>query len=260
MADNGAGGPSGTRAFERRLLLLVDAKRYGAADALTQHQFQEAIQRLLEEAADAAGLHWERWQTQQGGDSLFAALPKGASEPALVDPFMRTLDAGLRSFNHGRERAAWLRLRAAAHFGSASPGPNGFVGPAPVELGRICDSVALRAALTAAPDACLAVGISAGIFNDVVREAYTTLRADEFREVLIEEKEHRGRAWIRVPGADVWQLDLAGCAAAGPGRAASAPADRQGPKPSPPAPREATVIHHFHGPVHADGAHFGISN
>ncbi|MCX4665638.1 hypothetical protein OG453_02935 [Streptomyces sp. NBC_01381] len=189
--------------FGRRLLLAVDAEGYGRADVLTQREFQEAIARLSGEAADAAGLDRARWVTQEGGDSLFAVLPAdlGAAEPVLVDAFMRGLDAGLRAFNHNRVRQAWLRLRAAVHFGPASLGANGFVGSAPVEIGRILDSTALRTALAEASDACLAVGVSAVVFHDVVRgEAYTSLRKDEFRQVRVEEKEYRGEAWIWVPG------------------------------------------------------------
>ncbi|WP_209446243.1 hypothetical protein [Streptomyces sp. MZ04] len=189
--------------FGRRLLLAVDAEGYGRADVLTQREFQEAIARLSGEAADAAGLDRARWMTQEGGDSLFAVLPADAdaAEPVLVDAFMRGLDAGLRAFNHNRVREAWLRLRAAVHFGPASLGANGFVGSAPVEIGRILDSRALRSALAEASDACLAVGLSAVVFDDVVRgEAYTSLREDEFRQVRVEEKEYRGEAWIWVPG------------------------------------------------------------
>ncbi|MFC8666271.1 hypothetical protein [Streptomyces sp. NPDC057199] len=226
MTKNGVGGSGGMASFGRRLLLAVDAKGYGGVDVLTQRQFQEAIPRLLGEAADAALLDRERWVTQEGGDSVFAVLPEGASEPALVDTFMRTLDAGLRAFNHGRMRQSRLRLRAAVHFGSASPGANGFVGPAPVEIGRILDSAALRAALSAAPDACLAVGVSATVFHDVVQEAYTTLRADEFREVLIEEKEYRKPAWIWVPGTGIRQPDREETATGGAGEPTGRDADR----------------------------------
>ncbi|KUL26387.1 hypothetical protein [Streptomyces regalis] len=195
--------------FERRLLLSVDAEGYGRADEVTQREFQEAIKRLLGEAAGAARLDRRRWVTQEGGDSLFVVLPEDASEPVLVDTFMRGLDAGLRTFNHNRKRETWLRLRAAVHFGPASLGANGFVGPAPVELGRIRDCAALRAALVKASDACLAVGLSESVFHDVVKAAaYTSLRAEEFRHVRVEEKEYRGEAWIWVPGTDVRQLDL----------------------------------------------------
>ncbi|MCZ4509125.1 hypothetical protein O3Q52_13105 [Streptomyces sp. ActVer] len=209
MATNGKDGPGGAGAFARRLLLSVDAKGYGGADTVRQHQFQEAIVRLLELASDAAGLNREKWLTQEGGDSLFAVLPEGASEPALVDAFMRSLEASLRAFNIGRETEAWLRLRAAVHFGETSPAANGFAGSAPVEIGRIRDCAALRAALDQLSEAPLAVGLSATVFRDVVQgKAYTTIRENEFREVPVKEKEYRGAAWIWVPGADVRQVDL----------------------------------------------------
>ncbi|MEV6593152.1 hypothetical protein [Streptomyces acidicola] len=209
MATNGKDGPGGAGAFARRLLLSVDAKGYGGADTVRQHQFQEAILRLLELAADAAGLDREEWLTQESGDSLFAVLPEGSSEPALVDAFMRSLEASLRAFNIGREPEAWLRLRAAVHFGETSPAANGFAGSAPVEIGRIRDCAALRAALDQLSEAPLAVGLSATVFRDVVQgKAYTTIRENEFREVPVKEKEYRGAAWIWVPGADVRQVDL----------------------------------------------------
>ncbi|MGW0145995.1 hypothetical protein ACWEGS_19715 [Streptomyces sp. NPDC004822] len=250
--------------FGRRLLLAVDAKGYGGVDVLTQRQFQEAIQRLLAEAAQAAGLERERWATQEGGDSVLAVLPDGASEPALVDPFMRHLDAGLRAFNHGRRPEAWLRLRSAVHFGTASPAPTGFVGRAPVETGRILDSAPLRSALAAVPDACLAVGVSATVFNDVVREAYTTFRAQEFREVRIAEKEYAGRAWLWVPGADLHALDLgggeggtAGEGSASDGRGGEAVGARP---PNAPTAPSTTVVTVNTGTINAERAVFGIHN
>jgi hypothetical protein len=277
--------------FGRRLLLAVDAKGYGGVDVVTQRQLQEAIQRLLGESAAAAGLARERWQTQVGGDSVFAVLPEGASEPGLVDPFMRHLDAGLRDFNRNRVREAWLRLRAAVHFGTAAPAANGFEGRGPVEIGRMLDSRVLRAALAAAPDACLALAVSATVFNDVIGEAYTTIRAQDFREVRIAEKEYAGRAWIWVPGYDAKSLglgpeslggesaggaagadetaggggtrDAGGAAATGaPGSAGGGTAESVRPQsaPSAPTPVSDTVVQVFSGgTINAHGAVFGIS-
>ncbi|MCX4800246.1 hypothetical protein OG594_00905 [Streptomyces sp. NBC_01214] len=247
---NGLDGWGGMGEFERRLLLSVDAEGYGRADEVTQGEFQEAIPRLLGRAADAARLDRGRWVTQEGGDSLFAVLPAGASEPGLVDAFMRRLDAHLRTFNHNRNRKAWLRLRAAVHFGPASLGANGFVGQTPVELRRILDCAALRAALVQAPDVCLAVGVSERVFLDVVKAgAYTSLRAEEFRHVRVEEKDHRGEAWIWAPGTDVRRLDL------GP-----APEPAPEPEPEPavapagPAGREAPRGDVYHQHVAPGGA------
>ncbi|MEU3901061.1 hypothetical protein [Streptomyces sp. NPDC045251] len=209
MATKGENGSDGARAFKRRLLLAVDAKGYGGVDTSTQRQFQEAITWTVREAADAAGLKRAKWKTQEGGDSLFAVLPERASEPDLVDAFMRTLEAALRSFNSDRAPQVRLRLRAAVHFGETAKGPNGYVGSAPVEIGRIRDCAALRAALDRTPDACLAVGLSATVFQDVVQgKPYTTLAESEFLKVPVREKEYRGAAWVWLPGGDVRTLDL----------------------------------------------------
>ncbi|MDT0403249.1 MULTISPECIES: hypothetical protein [Streptomyces] len=243
--------------FRRRLLLAVDAKGYGRVDVVTQRQLQGAIQELLAVSADASGLERERWETQVGGDSVLAVLPEGASEPHLVDPFMRHLDAGLREFNHVRVREAWLRLRVAVHFGTAARAANGFEGRAPVEIGRMLDSAPLRAALDAAPDACMALAVSSTVFNDVIREAYTTIRAREFHEVAIEEKEYAGRIWIRVPGHD-GPVSRPGTAEPAQGRAKGGePPDVRPSNAS--TPSGDTVVQVISGTVHAPGAVFGIS-
>lgn len=195
----------GMGAFGHRLLLAVDAEPYGTTGMVTQRQFQDAFA-LLGAAADAAGLDRTRWATQDAGDSLLAILPEGTSEAGLVDIFMRQLDASLRDFNHGR--VGQLRLRAAVHVGAVAPGANGFVGRGAVEIGRLLDCADLRTALAPGSDACLAVAVSATVFEAVVQPGNTSVRADEFRYVLIEEKEYQGRVWIWVPGIGARSLGV----------------------------------------------------
>ncbi|MEY2229264.1 hypothetical protein [Streptomyces sp. BF23-19] len=194
--------------FDRRLLLAVDARGYGSADTARQRDIQTVLPRLLADAAEAAGLDRASWVRQAAGDSEFAVLPAGSGEQALVEPFMRRLDAGLRAYNRDRVPAARLALRAAVHFGPASEAPNGFVGPGPVEVSRVLESDPLRRALAAAPDAALAVALTAPIFTELVAQGYTNFRPEEFREVVVEKKEYRGRAWLWVSGCDVHTLDL----------------------------------------------------
>ncbi|MFE7549440.1 hypothetical protein [Streptomyces gardneri] len=194
--------------FDRRLLLAVDARGYGSADTARQREIQTVLPRLLSEAAEAAGLDRASWVRQSAGDSEFAVLPAGSDEQALVEPFMRRLDAGLRAHNRDRVPGARLALRAAVHFGPASPAPSGFAGPGPVEVARVLESDPLRRALAEAPDAALAVALTAPLFTELVAQGYTNFRPDEFREVVVEKKEYRGRAWLWVPGYDVHALDL----------------------------------------------------
>lgn len=194
--------------FDRRLLLAVDARGYGSADTARQREIQTVLPRLLSEAAEAAGLDRASWVRQAAGDSEFAVLPAGSDEQALVEPFMRRLDAGLRAHNRDRVPGARLALRAAVHFGPASEAPNGFAGPGPVEVSRILESDPLRRALVVAPDAALAVALTTPVFTELVAQGYTNFRPEEFREVVVAKKEYRGRAWLWVPGYDVHALDL----------------------------------------------------
>ncbi|WP_030711971.1 hypothetical protein [Streptomyces sp. NRRL S-237] len=210
--------------FDRRLLLAVDARGYGSADTARQRDIQTVLPRLLADAAEAAGLDRDSWVRQAAGDSEFAVLPADSGEQALVEPFMRRLDAGLRAYNRDRVPAARLALRAAVHFGPASEAPNGFVGPGPVEVSRVLESDPLRRALAAAPDATLAVALTAPIFTEVVAQGYTNFRPEEFREVVVEKKEYRGRAWLWVSGCDVHTLDL-GEPGAGAGAVAGSDSD-----------------------------------
>ncbi|WP_069765316.1 hypothetical protein [Streptomyces sp. LUP47B] len=200
MAAEGVDGPGGRGAFGRRLLLAVDVHGYGRVDKTMQRQFREQMTRLLDEAADGAGLNRARWSMQEGGDSLFAVLPETVSYPALLGDFMVMLYAGLRALNRDRTAQARLRLRVAVHVGSVSLGANGFNGLALVEIGRILNCAALRNAMAVAPDASLAVAVSATVFRDAVQGGSTVIGPEEFRQVPVEEKEYRGEAWVWVPG------------------------------------------------------------
>ncbi|MGW2109678.1 hypothetical protein [Streptomyces sp. NPDC001948] len=268
--------------FNRRLLLAVDARGYGSADTARQRVIQTELPRLLADAAEAAGLDRGTWARQPGGDSEFAVLPTGSDEQALVEPFMRRLDAGLRAHNRDRVPEARLALRVAVHFGPASEAPSGFVGPGPVEVSRILEGEPLHRALAAAPDAGLVVALTAPVFTELVAQGYTNFRPEEFREVLVEKKEYRGRAWLWVPGYDVHRLDLGEHGRDG-GRSAVEPAGPVEPdavaepeKPAKPADPASTpdapvtggapvtnkiVNNHIHAPLHTDGnIVFGFSD
>lgn len=254
--------------FDRRLLLAVDARGYGSADTARQREIQTTLPRLLTEAAEAAGLDRASWVRQAAGDSEFAVLPAGSDEQALVEPFMRRLDAGLRAHNRDRVPGARLALRAAVHFGPASEAPNGFVGPGPVELARVLEGDPLRRALTAAPDAALAVALTAPVFTELVAQGYTNFRPEEFREVVVEKKEYRGRAWLWVPGYDVHALDLGdpepgsgtgSDADAGSGSVAGSGSAAAQAEPAAAASRGDSATNNLYGTVINGNVVFGIS-
>lgn len=126
----------------------------------------------------------------------------------MVDDFVRELDQALAGYNRGRAAHQRLRLRLALHHGVAYPGANGIPGQGVVLLSRLLNSKPAHEALEAAPEAHLAVILSALIYEDVVLQRHTSLRPGDFRRVQVLEKELTADAWLRVPGVDVHRLDL----------------------------------------------------
>ena len=84
------------------------------------------------------------------------------------------LRGALFRLNRDRKDEARLRLRLAVHFGVAKPGPNGYQGPGPVVLSRLCDSGPLKRVLMES-GADLAVVFSRQIYADTIASGLTLL-------------------------------------------------------------------------------------
>ncbi|MFE2064941.1 hypothetical protein ACFXDH_21515 [Streptomyces sp. NPDC059467] len=246
------------KGFSRRPLLAVDAQGYGRSSPLRQHWIQEAVPRVLDEAAEEVGFDRAAWLTQVAGDSALSILPVEESEPRLVDDFMRHLDSAIQGVNDGRQPDAWLQLRAAVHYGPVTLAASGFSDRGTVEVARIRDSRPLRQALRLSAGARLAVAVSREVFNTVVVSAYTTLRTAEFREVRVREKEFDDTVWIRVLGGDVHGLGDLGDPGGDepPPGGGPAPGGTPGPGPDPAPGQQA--VQNFNATV--EGPVIGIQN
>jgi hypothetical protein len=241
--------------FERRLLLSVDAKGYGKGTGRRHGIVQKALVKVLDDAAERAGLARADWQRQPGGDGELAVLPSSEREPRVVDDFIRHLLAALRRNNRDATPEQRLRLRAAVHFGPTMPEVNGFKGSGPVVVSRLCGCRPLRDALEAT-GTDLAVILSDQVFRDTVVQEHTSLEASDFVRVRVREKEYDDTAWILVPGHDVHALRL--------------PADDTAAEADPPEPAAAStggdtgaahksVKNVLNGGVDARGAVFGFN-
>ncbi|MEW2354879.1 hypothetical protein [Spirillospora sp. NPDC029432] len=238
-------------AFERRPMISVDATGYGSGDDQRQADIQAGLLDVLERAAASAGLDRDGWERQGAGDGEFSVLLPQTAEGRLVGDFPRHLAAFLDRRNGDAPWENRLRLRLAVHHGTAIADVNGRSGQGPVEVARLCDSPPLRAALKESR-ADLAVMLSDRIFTDVVRHGHAlSVAPEDFREVKVEVKEFRERAWLWIPrGRDVHSLTLALPPAEAP--APKAEGDR-------PVPKESASVHNeFHERVDARGANFGF--
>jgi len=191
----------------RHVLISVDAKGYGGATARGHQRIQEGLLRVLDQAAERAGLARRTWTRQPGGDGELAILPPSEPEPKVVEDFPRALASALRVHNRDLHPRFRLRLRLAVHHGVALPAPNGYAGDGPVAVSRLCDSRPLKDAL-AASGADLAVVYSRRVVDDVIRQELTGLSTEALREVRVVRKEFDEPAWIWIPEGDVNALAL----------------------------------------------------
>jgi hypothetical protein len=81
-------------AFERHLLVAVDAVGYGQGNDQDHFAMQSGIKTVLNEAASAAKLDRSRWLLQGAGDGELAILPLDELEPLVVDAYARQRTCG----------------------------------------------------------------------------------------------------------------------------------------------------------------------
>jgi hypothetical protein len=238
--------------------LSVDAQGYGRAHDRGQNAIQDELLDVLAAAAAAADLDRRAWHRQGSGDGELALIATGEpdTEARVVDELARELAAVLFRRNCDQPAERRFRLRLALDHGLARAASNGFAGRAVVTVSRLVGCQPLRQALTAAPDANLAVILSRQVYSELVLGGHTRLAPTDFRRVPVSEKELTDEAWLRVPGADVHGLRLDPDPAGIP--TGSTPAAR---RERPDAGRGGqVVVNKFAGAVNASHGVIGIRN
>lgn len=234
---------AGDNAFERRLLVAVDAAGYGGGDDQEHFALQSGLTAALNESAAAVGLRRNLWLKQAMGDGELAILPHDEPEPVVVDDFIRQLDAALADRNRDAPPRARIRLRVAIHFGAAMAADNGYAGQGVVAVSRLLDSLPVRNTLAGSPDANVAVILSRQVFNDVVRQGHVSFPETALAKVRVQVKEYQDEAWVMVVGV-------------GSANPRDEPSESR--EDSSSAAAQA-ISQHFHGDVHAPRSVFGIS-
>lgn len=235
-------------AFERRLLVAVDAVGYGRGNDQDHFAMQGGLKTVLNEAASAAKLDRSRWSLQGAGDGELAILPVDEPEPLVVDAYARQLDVRLTTHNAALPAERRIQLRMAVHFGAAMSAENGYAGQGVVAVSRLVDSPPVREALLAAPDATLVLALTRQVFEDVVRQGHVSFSAADFTRVPVQVKEFQDEAWIRLFGTHSAAAPGSG------GTGTAAPANRRDAA----APVASGFVQTFHD-TDARGSVFGIS-
>lgn len=184
-----------------RFVIGVDIQRYSARVMRRQGLLQRELDRILDEAAEAAGVSRTKWHRIDGGDGEMAVLPADVDLLAVVRRFVSELDLRLADHNEDHVAQTRIRLRVAMHSGVLTPRSHGYTGPALIVLQRLLDSAPVRAAMTEVPDAHLAQIISASVYERAVVPELGGLRPRQFREVKVDlpTKEFHEIAFLHVP-------------------------------------------------------------
>ncbi|HEU5158555.1 MAG TPA: GUN4 domain-containing protein [Streptosporangiaceae bacterium] len=199
-----------------RFVIGVDIQRFSSRVVRAQMLLQRELNRILDAAAEEAGISRSRWICRAEGDGEVAALPADVDLLAAVRKFVTELDTRLADHNEDHSPKTRIRLRVAMHMDTLIEGDLGYAGAAFVVLRRLLDSTPVRDALRRDPEVNLAQIISASLFEKVVVPELGGLRPRQFQEVLVDlpAKDFRQTAYLYVPGAHAGRLSHPRVAAA----------------------------------------------
>ncbi|MGP4024031.1 tetratricopeptide repeat protein [Actinomadura sp. 3N407] len=182
----------------RSLCAGLDIKGWSRRLVPEQIRAQQALVSVALAACREAGLP-ERI-VQSSGDGVLIMPPSDIDESAVIPALVAELEVALRQENRLLAEAARIRLRLALTSGLVTPGPAGFNGTAVIDCFRLLDSPPVKAALEDFPRAQLAVIVSDHLFQDVIRNGFRSLRAEDFWRVrsTVAGKGFSMDAWLYV--------------------------------------------------------------
>jgi hypothetical protein len=197
-----AGNTQGKQVLTRCLHVAFDAEAYSARTTLEQRDLQQRISDVLYRAIASIGLEPRVFQLQPQGDGGLLRLPAAIDEAAAVSGLIRELRTELATVNRELIARAQVRMRLAFFVGLSQDAALGFAGDAPVHVGRLVNSSALRERLKSATHSSLAVIIPDTLFQELVANRLRGLDPSEWElaHVVDAAKNFACAAWLTVPG------------------------------------------------------------
>jgi hypothetical protein len=184
-----------------RFAIGIDIEKYSPRNARQQLKTQDALDVLLNEAAQAAGLDRDAWERNLGGDGEIDILPADTDLEKVLGAFVSQLDSRLRTYNDDHSEIMQIRLRVAVHASMTMPGPLGHAWHAPVEVSRLLNSGELTQALKDASGVNLAMLVSKLVHGLVAQAGYPSVQAAQFQPLRVNDpdKGFLADAYLYVP-------------------------------------------------------------
>jgi serine/threonine protein kinase len=175
---------------------VLDVADFGARPAPLRSDVQRRLPLLVGAMLAACGTGLGAVEHEWTGDGINVILPADTDPTVVLPALLRSL-AALLSEDNSRS-VNRMRLRMSVGIGLIEHSGAGFGGPMIIEMSRLVNSGPLRAALTAYPDAHLAVAISDQVHSAIIQPGYPGIPSRQFSPVEVTEKEFRAPAWIWV--------------------------------------------------------------
>lgn len=182
-------------------IVVVDIEGYSQRSDPVQASLRRAMYQVLMTAVDDAHLAWKDFQPQDRGDGVIMIVGPHVSPVALVGEFVRALDTGLAEKAAMYSADHQMRFRVALHEGLVYPDDEGWSGDAINTACRLVDAQPLRDTLAAALRAQVALIVSDGFYQSVIRPGHRSIDRATFAPVTLTNKNLVDfRAWIQIPG------------------------------------------------------------
>jgi hypothetical protein len=178
------------------MAFVLDVVGYSVRAVPQQQEVQRRLRALVDATLDECDLKLdpEIVDYQWTGDGVNAVLPADLDPTATLPVLIRSLAAALGADN--ARSADRIRIRMAVSVGLIERGATGFTGQLIVDINRLVDSAPLRAALSEAPAADLAVAISDPVYIMMIRPGYPGIPRGQLTRVNVVAKEFSGPAWL----------------------------------------------------------------
>ena len=188
--------------YRNRLCLVTDIKGYSAHTAGQHADAQQRLLQVMNFACRNAGIHWigSRDRQDRGDGRLYVFSPR-LDETLVIPHLLLGLRHGLYETNQAPGPFGRMRIRAAMARGIIKRGPTGYLGQAPITACRLVDSAELKKGIDADDDVDLAFMAPDDLFQDVIKQDFPGLPADEFTRVDVAVKEFSGVGWMYLPQA-----------------------------------------------------------
>lgn len=175
-------------------------------DDEVQLALRRALYLMLTEAFEAAAVPWHECVHEDRGDGAVVLVPAEIPAETVIGPLLTHLGAGVRRHNRLSSEIAQIRLRTAVHAGEVHRDEYGLAGRAVNDVFRLLDAPVFRE-MVARARAEIAVIVSDGLHDTVVRHGPGLIDPETYRPVIAVHKETRTPAWVHIPECDPVPVD-----------------------------------------------------